>query len=633
FATVSAASGLDLIDDGRAIASSDWDGDGDLDFWLVNRTAPRLRLLRNKFPAATAGASVSLDLQGTTCNRDAIGAVVELRIGDRKLTRVVTAGDGFMSQSGKRLHFGLAGAPEGGAATATVFWPGGAAETFPGIAPGARYRLVQGSGTAVAAPKALPVNLTPGPIEAIPPTEIARVVMTERHPATPIDYVDFSGQVQRVGPESTAGSPVLINVWASWCPPCVAELTDFAEHYEALRAKGLRIVALTTEAVSQDGSKPDISHATALVKKSAYPFDVGATDANGLRLLTLLHNKSFVRERPLPLPASFLIDRHGRLAVLYRGQVSAERLLADLELLDAAPAAIERAAFPFSSRDGLELFRIGDLDFAKAYLDGGYIEDARAVARKAIDAADVAADPANRARAWYFLGTLEQGARQWSAAAKAYRKAIEFAPAQPLLKIPLGVVLWQEGATAEADKAFAEAAAAQPDSAPLMDGLGKAHLQIDRPDAAIRYFERALELAPENPRHQFSLALAHEKAGSPREAVARYEAILKTHPQSAEAKNNLAWLLATCPDASVRDGQRAVTLASEITGAPGTANPPTLDTLAAAQAETGDFAAAVATLQSAIPEARASGMTKVAEDLQRKLALYKQRRPFRSEKS
>ena len=47
FANVSAVSGIDFPEDGRALCLVDWDHDGDLDFWLSNRTAPQLRFLRN----------------------------------------------------------------------------------------------------------------------------------------------------------------------------------------------------------------------------------------------------------------------------------------------------------------------------------------------------------------------------------------------------------------------------------------------------------------------------------------------------------------------------------------------------------------------------------------------------------
>ena len=47
FVDVSAASGLDFADDGRAVGLVDWDFDGDIDFWIANRSAPQLRFLRN----------------------------------------------------------------------------------------------------------------------------------------------------------------------------------------------------------------------------------------------------------------------------------------------------------------------------------------------------------------------------------------------------------------------------------------------------------------------------------------------------------------------------------------------------------------------------------------------------------
>ena len=81
FADVSAVAGFDFLDDARAVARVDWDGDGALDAWVKNRTSPALRFLRNQ----TGGPAhaVTLELQGTECNRDAVGARVELRAGGR----------------------------------------------------------------------------------------------------------------------------------------------------------------------------------------------------------------------------------------------------------------------------------------------------------------------------------------------------------------------------------------------------------------------------------------------------------------------------------------------------------------------------------------------------------------------
>ena len=120
FANVSAVTGLDFEDDGRALATTDWDHDGDLDVWLLNRTGPRLRFMKNQTIRHSTPAHaqfLSIGLQGTKSNRDAIGARVEVvtdQSNDDRMVATLTAGDAFLSQSSKWLHFGLSDATEVG---------------------------------------------------------------------------------------------------------------------------------------------------------------------------------------------------------------------------------------------------------------------------------------------------------------------------------------------------------------------------------------------------------------------------------------------------------------------------------------------------------------------------------------
>ena len=72
FIDVSHTSGLDFIDDSRAIGISDWDHDGDLDLIYRNRSAPRIRLITNEFNQSPS--SILIKLEGTKCNRDGIGS-------------------------------------------------------------------------------------------------------------------------------------------------------------------------------------------------------------------------------------------------------------------------------------------------------------------------------------------------------------------------------------------------------------------------------------------------------------------------------------------------------------------------------------------------------------------------------
>src|SRR5580765_5760846 len=74
FSEVSAAVGLDFLEDGRSFAVADFDGDGRLEIFLKNRNAPQLRVLKNIVEELPP--SISFRLQGAKSNRDAIGAFI-----------------------------------------------------------------------------------------------------------------------------------------------------------------------------------------------------------------------------------------------------------------------------------------------------------------------------------------------------------------------------------------------------------------------------------------------------------------------------------------------------------------------------------------------------------------------------
>ncbi len=93
------------------------------------------------------------------------------------------------------------------------------------------------------------------------------------------------------------------------------------------------------------------------------------------------------------------------------------------------------------------------------------------------------------------------------------------------------------------------------------------------------------------------------------------------------ARNNLAWLLATSPSAHLRDGNRAVTLAQPLAVLYDSWG--YLDTLAAAQAEAGDFAAASRTEKKALAQAEPDASAEALHDLQHRLTLFQRDEPYR----
>jgi tetratricopeptide (TPR) repeat protein len=109
-----------------------------------------------------------------------------------------------------------------------------------------------------------------------------------------------------------------------------------------------------------------------------------------------------------------------------------------------------------------------------------------------------------------------------------------------------------------------------------------------------------------------------------------YDKALTIDPHYVEAANNLAQILSLHPDARFRDGNRAVQLAEMAAGARQFKDPLSLDTLAAAYAETGRFPDAIKAIDSAIELARASKDAELLEHLESRRALYVAGKPARA---
>jgi len=111
--------------------------------------------------------------------------------------------------------------------------------------------------------------------------------------------------------------------------------------------------------------------------------------------------------------------------------------------------------------------------------------------------------------------------------------------------------------------------------------------------------------------------------------MAEFQTALELRPDDAWARNNLAWVLATCPSASIRNGTRAVVLSEQADRLCGGTDPVIVGTLAAAYAETGQFPQAVAAAQRALQLATAQSNATLVEGLRVHLQLYQARSPLR----
>jgi Flp pilus assembly protein TadD len=192
----------------------------------------------------------------------------------------------------------------------------------------------------------------------------------------------------------------------------------------------------------------------------------------------------------------------------------------------------------------------------------------------------------------------------------------------------LGHNLLQKHRVDEAITHCQKALQIEPDNSECHNDLGLALLQKERVDEAISHFQRALQIHPGNASAHLNLGSALRRMGRMDEAISEYQKALQIDPLEVEAQNNLAWLLATCPQASLRNGDKAVELARQANGLTDGENPVILRTLAAALAEDGRFPEAAETAQRALHLAVAQSNTRLAGQLQSELKLYQAGSPF-----
>ena len=340
FENVSAVSGFDFPEDGRGLALVDWDQDGDLDVWLKNRNGPQVRYLENDF-SGTAN-SLTLVLEGTSSNRDAIGARVAITLNSnrpRTISKSVRAGSGFLSQSSKRLHFGLGNSSA--IKQIVVRWPNGKSQTFGPFSLeqiNTHFRIKEDDPSATQIDLSNSETMSRRNLTASKHLDRPnRMLLSRAIPLPPLTYVSSQGENRSI---SCAESRMtLISFWAGWCQPCVDELRDLTQHREQLADLGVDILALSVDHLnsSTDTTSP-VPEGVELVS--------GRATNRLMETFQVAKDYAHFRSTPFALPCSLLVDRNG-IRAFYSQAVDVDVLRADLLRLQKQS---RNSAMPFKGQ-------------------------------------------------------------------------------------------------------------------------------------------------------------------------------------------------------------------------------------------------------------------------------------------
>jgi len=251
----------------------------------------------------------------------------------------------------------------------------------------------------------------------------------------------------------------------------------------------------------------------------------------------------------------------------------------------------------------------------------------------------------------------------WQDSVTLFSHAVEVTKDNAIARVNLGVALEQEGQRQEALAQYQAAAGidpnlaqAQNNLAALLDSLGRPTEALEHYQAALRlkpnaplaqdnfgtllvklgkfdegmsHYAKAAELDASDPRPHYLMAKALWRQGRSRAALIQFQEALRLDEKDVQALVYLARLLASDPDASVRDGTRALSLAQKANELTGGNEWLVLDTLGMAYAETGQFEQAQNTARKALDACQASNNKEACSALEEHLRLYESGRPCR----
>ena len=539
FANISALSGWDLPDDARALALVDWDFDGDLDLWVVNRSGPQLRYLENGYEGHNR--ALRLQLIGHVSNRDAIGARVrvDLANGEPPLVRTVRAGTGYLAQSSRELHFGLGSTAR--ITGITIQWPAGGHQPI-GPLPAGRFVIEEGSAPA-------PID-APSPLAARPPStepmyeargipavdSSSRTVLTTPIPLPPLPLQSHDGKSTSVQEQESGSEWILVSLWSQHCIPCVRELHEFNRRYSELQAANVSVLALSVDEIFDRTYRDDL----AWFQQQAFTFAGGRATPELADFLQTVHDGRFDLHRALPVPCSFLIVRsRSELAAIYKGRVDVQQLLRDVALPRNDAAARRTAALPFAGRWSASVRPPRLLTEALAYLalvpttgrpasDGTTGEMTHAPASDMTLQLAAQYAQANRANLerdaehhvlLYTLGQHYSRLGRHAEARDMYKSALADAPQLVPAWYNLGTTLAMLGELGEASRAFGRAAELAPSDHDAHLQWGRTLLRAGQVESAGEPLATARKLAPQDAATMFESALQAALIGATREGI------------------------------------------------------------------------------------------------------------------
>lgn len=232
------------------------------------------------------------------------------------------------------------------------------------------------------------------------------------------------------------------------------------------------------------------------------------------------------------------------------------------------------------------------------------------------------------------LGNIFLERKEYQRALPHYQAAVAGDPDFPEANYNLALTLVRLGRVDDAIPYGERAVTLKPQASLFHSMLGSTFWMKGDIEQAVQHFQAATRSHPTVWQAHYNLGLLSLQesenlaSAQPQDALDHFERALELNPSSLQVAYLLAWTLATYPDVTIRDGQRAIQIAEQACQRTNYRVPHLLDTLAAAYAESGRFPLAVQTAQVAVSAAHAQQQEPLASQIAKRLEFYKASKPY-----